>query len=94
MLFRSLVGRLGTDGLTPEILRAEPTKPRTIPEYKGEPIATPELTAHGAGPGDWITRSGTALEWRTSGQTRDITFVPFHTLFDERYAVYWRITGT
>ena len=29
-----LVGRLGTDGITAENRRAEPTKPRTVPEFK------------------------------------------------------------
>src|SRR5205807_9754281 len=38
-----LAGRLGTAGLTPENLRAEPTKPRTVPEFKGEPIAAPSF---------------------------------------------------
>ncbi len=81
-----LVGRLGADGLTPEVLRAEPTQPRKVPEYKGEPIPAPGL--HGQG----IRRaSDRALEFRAAGQTGDVTLVPFHTIFDERYAVYWRI---
>src|SRR6185312_13797328 len=85
-----LVGRLGTEGLTPDILRAEPTKPRTVPEYKGDPVSAPSFVARGNGPGDWIKPvPGRSLEFRTVGQTRDVTLVPFYTLIDERYATYW-----
>src|SRR5262245_623021 len=87
-----LAGRFGTDGLTPEVLRAEPTKPRTVPEYKDKPRPALELCTQGAQPSTWIKRtSDRALDFRTSGQARDVTLVPFHTLFDERYAVYWRL---
>ncbi|HSD33388.1 MAG TPA: beta-L-arabinofuranosidase domain-containing protein [Gemmatimonadales bacterium] len=89
-----LVGRLGTEGLTPGVLRAEPTKPRTVPEYKSEPVPAPAFRAKGAGPADWITRTrAQSLEFRTTGQQQDVTLVPFYTLFDERYAVYWKITA-
>jgi DUF1680 family protein len=87
-----LVGRMGTDGLAPDVLHAEPTKPRTVPEYKEKPVAAPEVHAQSAEPSAWIRRvSQQSLEFRTTGQTHDVTLVPFHTLFDERYAVYWRI---
>jgi Beta-L-arabinofuranosidase, GH127 catalytic domain len=33
---------------------------------------------------------GRPLEFRTEGQAQDVTLVPLCTLFDERYAVYWR----
>ena len=82
-----LAGRLGTDGLTPDVLRAEPTKPRTIPEYKGQPIAAPELRAQGA-----ERVAGRGLEFRAAGEKGAVTLVPFHTIFDERYAIYWRLT--
>jgi DUF1680 family protein len=87
-----LVGRLGTDGLTPDVLRAEPTKPRTVPEYKEKPIPAPEVRVQGAEPSAWVKRvSGRGLEFRTVGQAREVTLVPFHTLFDERYVVYWKL---
>ena len=87
-----LAGRLGTEGLTPEVLRAEPTKPRTVPEYKDQPRPALELRTQGAPPSAWIQRSSDrALHFRTSGQAQDITLVPFHTIFDERYAIYWRL---
>ncbi|HEX4964800.1 MAG TPA: beta-L-arabinofuranosidase domain-containing protein [Thermoanaerobaculia bacterium] len=88
-----LAGRLGTEGLTPATLRAEPTKPRTVPEYKAEPVPAPELRAASQNPAEWIRPvPGRPLEHRTIGQAQDITLVPFYTLFDERYAVYWRVT--
>ena len=82
-----LAGRLGTEGLTPDVLRAEPTKPRTIPEYKGQPMAAPELRAQGT-----ERVSQRSLEFRAAGEKGAVTLVPFHTIFDERYAIYWRLT--
>jgi len=82
-----LAGRLGTEGLTPDVLRAEPTKPRTVPEYKGQPVPAPELRAQGA---ERVSERG--LEFRAVGAKGEVTLVPFHTIFDERYAIYWRLT--
>ena len=90
-----LAGRLGTAGLTPDVLRAEPTKPRTVPEYKADPVPAPSFTASGADPSAWITKrsaAGAPLEFRTVGQTTDVTLVPLNTVIDERYAVYWNVT--
>lgn len=81
-----LVGRLGTEGLTPDILRAEPTKPREIPEYKDKPTAAPELKSQSV-----AKASERALEFRGAGPAREYQLVPFHTLFDERYTVYWKL---
>ena len=87
-----LAGRLGTEGLTPQILRAPPTKPRTVPEFPaGVAIDAPTLSTGGAATSAWLSRTG-SLEFRTTGQQRDITLVPFNQLFDERYAVYWKFT--
>jgi hypothetical protein len=91
-----LVGRLGTGGITPENRRAEPTRPRMVPEFKYQPPAAPALHARPGDPSTWIqpvsaTGSGAPLEFRTVGQQQDVTLVPFYTLFDERYAVYWKV---
>lgn len=87
-----LVGKLGTDGLSPETLRAEPTRPRQVPSYKLPPVSAPSLRAPSDDPSNWIRPvEGRALEFRTTGQQQDVTLVPFHTLFDERYAVYWKV---
>ena len=88
-----LAGKLGAEGLTAENLRAEPTKPRTVPEYKAEPIAAPVIRASTADPATWLKPSGTALEFRTVGQPRELTLVPLNRIFDERYAVYWKISA-
>ncbi|HSP06555.1 MAG TPA: beta-L-arabinofuranosidase domain-containing protein [Acidobacteriota bacterium] len=83
-----LVGRLGTEGLTPSLLRAEPTKPRTVPEYKAEPVAAPELKAASKNPADWIhAHPEHPLEFHAE----EVQLVPFYKLFDERYAVYWKM---
>ena len=39
-----------------------------------------------------VIKPGTApREFRTTGQPQDVTLVPFYRLFDERYAVYWKV---
>lgn len=88
-----LVGKLGTQGLTPDTLRAPPTKPRTVPEYPLDPVAAPSFTVAHDDPATWIAQSGGALEFRTRGQQQDVTLVPFHRLFGERYGVYWNIAS-
>jgi len=87
-----LAGRLGTAGLTPATLRAEPTKPRTVPEYKAEPVPAPALRGRSDNLEEWIKPvPGRSLEFCTAGQAQDVTLVPLSTVFDERYAVYWRV---
>lgn len=88
-----LAGRLGTAGLTKDTLRAEPTKPRTVPEYKLDPIAVPPIVATSADPATWLKPvAGRPLEFRTTGQAIDRTLIPLNRVFDERYAVYWKVT--
>jgi DUF1680 family protein len=87
-----LTGRLGTEGLTKEILRAEPTKIRQVPEYKAKPVPAPEFKTKSQDPRDWIEPvPGRSLEFRTVGQARNVTLVPFYKLMDERYGVYWKV---
>lgn len=88
-----LVGKLGTEGLTPETLRAEPTKPRTVPEFKLGPVEAPVFRVPGNDPTTWIRPTGRPLEFETVGQERNLTLVPFYRLFDERYAVYWQVSS-
>ena len=87
-----LAGRLGTEGLTPATLRAEATKPRTVPEYHLDPVPVPAFTASSGGPAQWIKPGPGPLEFHTVGQTRNVDFVPFFRIFDERYAIYWKVT--
>ncbi len=85
-----LAGRLGQEGLSPEFLRAEPTRPRTVPEYQLEPVAAPSLRLD---PDDPAARlkpvAGKPLTFAVDGQE----LVPLYRLFDERYAVYWSLEG-
>jgi hypothetical protein len=88
-----LVGRMGTDGITAENRRAEPTKPRTVPEFKNPaPPPTPTIQASSDDVNSWVAPvPGKTLEFRTTGQTSAITLVPLYRLFDERYVVYWNV---
>jgi hypothetical protein len=91
-----LAGKLGTAGLTAENLRAEPTKPRTVPEYKSDPVAAPAIRARSLDdPASWLAPvAGRELQFRTVGQHTELTLVPLNEIFDERYAVYWKVEKT
>ncbi|MEO8636848.1 MAG: beta-L-arabinofuranosidase domain-containing protein [Gemmatimonadales bacterium] len=85
-----LAGRLGREGLTPETLRAEPTKPRTVPEYKLDAVAAPPLRFAADDPAATVRPvAGKPLTFEVDGQE----LVPFYRLFDERHAVYWSLKG-
>jgi DUF1680 family protein len=89
-----LAARLGTDGLTPAVLRAPPTAPRTVPEYPAGPVAVPVLAVEPGAPVDWLERvPGPTLAFRTRTGLPPLAFMPLNALFDERYAVYLRLTG-
>jgi DUF1680 family protein len=99
-----LAGDLGADGLTeahfvgPNLRVGAPNT-----EQHGSPlgpvnttppvpeIEIPSFRAAGADPSSWIKPSDKALAFRTSGQKKDVTLVPFNTLQDRRYSVYWRV---
>jgi DUF1680 family protein len=89
-----LVGRMGTEGITAENRRAEPTKPRTVPEFKNPaPPAAPQIRASSDDVTSWIEPiGGKTLEFTTKGQTSSMTLVPLYRLFDERYVVYWTVS--
>ena len=79
-----LAGDLGTQGLTeamlngsnvPQIRRAPPIE---IPEFQGDPLSFLK-------PGD------RALEFRTSGQQKDVALAPINSIFGRRYNVYWHV---
>jgi DUF1680 family protein len=80
-----LAARLGKAGLGPGVLRAEPTQPRKIPEYKADGLAMPSLT--GAAP--WLAADqGAPLAFHTTGPGERRELVPLYQILDERYAVY------
>jgi DUF1680 family protein len=83
-----LAARMGSTALGPGILRAEPTRPRTIPEYRAEGLPTPSLT----GQAPWVrSEDGKPLTFRTTGSGVHRELVPLYQIFDERYGVYFKI---
>lgn len=90
-----LAARLGTEGLTPGNLRAPPTRPRKIPEYPLGPVPVAPLVIRSQDPDGWLAPvDGRPLEFRTRGQKDDLTLIPLNRVFDERYAVYFRVIET
>jgi DUF1680 family protein len=87
-----LAGRLGKEGLTASTLRAEPTKPRTVPELKAPAVPVPDLAASVAHPAASIRRAdGAPLRWEAAAKGGGrVELVPLNSIYDERYAVYWR----
>ena len=87
-----LAGKLGTTGLNTKNLRAPPTPPRQVPEYTAEPVAVPAIVAPHDDVVSWVKPvPGQPLRFRTTGQTTDVDLVPLNRVFDERYAVYWKV---
>ena len=87
-----LAARLGSAGLDTGNLRAEPTPPRKVPEYRSPPLAAPSIIAPGADPASWLEPvAGRPLAFRTTGQAQPLTLEPLNGIFDERYAVYWKV---
>jgi DUF1680 family protein len=88
-----LAGRLGTEGLDAGHLRAEPTAPRKVPEYRLDPVAAPTILAASADPASWLRPvAGQPLVYETIGQARTLRLEPLYRILDERYAVYWKTT--
>lgn len=87
-----LAGRLGSAGLDAATLRAEPTKPRTVPEYKGEPVGVPAIEETRGELASWVEPvPGRPLEFRTIGQAANLQLLPLNRVFDERFVVYWKL---
>jgi hypothetical protein len=64
-----------------------------VPEYKEKPKLAPELHVKEGEPTFSIQRaSQRVVEFKTVGQPSDVALVPFHSIFDERYAIYWRLS--
>ena len=90
-----LAGRMGSAGLDAAHLRAEPTAPRRVPEYRAPPLAAPPIVANPADPASWLEPlPGRALAFRTTGQAQPMTLEPLNGIFDERYAVYWKVLAS
>ncbi len=83
-----LAGKLGSDGLTKEM-----TIGPEGPSVRRHPMEVPSFRAQGTEIEAWIKPvSGEALAFRTTGQEKDVTLVPFNRTFGERYSVYWTVS--
>ena len=62
------------------------------PHVHDHPIEAPSFHAASSDPSSWIKPvPGETLAFRTSGQAKDVTFVPFYRAFNERYSIYWTV---
>jgi len=84
-----LAGRLGKQGLTSEM-----TYGGYDCELSGKPVSAPEMVGDLKNPASWIeSAAGQPLAFRSKGQASKRDIAPLYRLFDERYAVYWKIRG-
>ena len=87
-----LAGELGAEGLKWEQLYGSPVEPMNNYELRRAAIPAPDLRASSRGLNAWIERaSDQPLTFRTIGQERNLTLIPLNRVFEERYAVYWRV---
>jgi len=85
-----LAGELGTEKLTPDMFYAK----RQRDYDNGPSIEVPILVVREDAPEKWIEPvPDRPLAFRTVGVGRpnDVTLIPYHMLFGQRYSVYWRI---
>jgi len=87
-----LAGELGTEGLTWDMLYGDPKEPVENHFLRGDPVPAPEFRAASSDPASVIrpAEEGPPV-FRTVGQSKNIRLVPLNSLFDQRYAVYWRL---
>ena len=87
-----LAGELGTEKLTPEMFYLKGQRDQS----DGPGIDVPMFVIKDKNPAAWIERiDNRPLAFRTKGVGRpdDVTLVPYHMLFGQRYSVYWRVVG-
>jgi len=84
-----LAGKLGGEGLTDELTYTT----QNFFRFPSDKIASaPVFVVDSSDVRDWIEPvENQPLTFKTTGQDRDITLVPYPKLFGERYAVYWRV---
>jgi DUF1680 family protein len=83
-----LAGDLGADGVTHE-MRVGSMRP----DLKHHPMEVPAFTSKNADPHSWIEPiPDKLLTFRTTGQTRNVTLLPFHRIDNQRYSIYWTVT--
>ena len=85
-----LGGLLGTEGIGPEMFLS----PSQRAHHRAVPIPVPFFVVENEDPTSWVKPvAGKPLMFRTDGVgvPEDVTLVPFHRLFGQRYSIYWRI---
>jgi len=84
-----LAGKLGGEGLTDEVTY---TTQNFFPFPRDKIASTPVFAVDSDDVSDWIEPvENQPLTFRATSEDQDITLVPYHKLFGERYAVYWRV---
>ncbi len=87
-----LAGQLGKVDVPREMIYTLDNWFKYPEEYLAE---TPVLVTNGRDPVSWIKpMEGESLTFRTIGVGRpdDVVLVPYHRLWNQKYAVYWRLT--
>jgi DUF1680 family protein len=82
-----LAGRLGSENLSKAMVYiGYDTSPG------GKPVPVPVIASNSKDPLGWVKPNSTQpLSFRTWGQGQQIALIPLYKLFDERYAVYWKV---
>ncbi|MHC4555897.1 MAG: beta-L-arabinofuranosidase domain-containing protein [Planctomycetota bacterium] len=83
-----LAGQLGGEGLTEENTHTSENWYR----FTEGVVSVPPLIVKSDNIDDWLKPvTGKPLMFRIVGQPQEITLIPYHKLFDQRYAIYWRV---
>jgi DUF1680 family protein len=82
-----LAGRLGSENLSKAMVYiGYDTSPG------GKPVPVPVIVSNSKDPMGWVKPiSSQPLTFGTWGQGQQIALIPLYKLFDERYAVYWKV---
>ena len=83
-----LAGKLPSEGLTEEMTVGE-----MGPDVPHHPTEAPTFRNSGGDIGSWVKRvDGETIQFKTSGQERNVTLVPFNKVASGRYSIYWTVS--
>ncbi len=88
-----LAGKLGGEGLSDDVVY---TEKNWFPFPEEKVARAPDIVTEQRDPAAWVRPvAGERLTFRTEGVGRpaDVTLVPYHRLWGERYAIYWRVVS-
>lgn len=89
-----LAGKLGSADLT-SAMEYDVDHGETQLSPRARPVGTAEITVkqnEEGKPDEWVQPvKGQTLTFETVGQKESTTLVPFNQVFDERYAIYWKV---